>query len=70
MRQTLSDRYSEVAEVIEGEICVYCGGGADYQNTVLILAANNKPPVSVHRRCYIQWSFQLSQSDAADDYSI
>jgi hypothetical protein len=70
MRQALSDQYSEIAEVIEGEVCAHCGGGADYKNTVLILAANNRPPVSVHRRCYIHWSFKLSLSDAADDYSI
>ena len=70
MRQTLSDRYSEVAEVIEGEICVHCGGSADYKNTILIFAANSKPTVAVHRRCYIHWSFQLAQAGASDDYSI
>ena len=70
MRQALSDRYSEIAEVIEGEVCVYCGGSADYKNTILIFAANNRPAVSVHRRCYIHWPFQLAQSGAADDYSI
>jgi hypothetical protein len=70
MRQAISDQYSEIAEAIEGEICVHCGGGADRENTILIFAANNRPTVSVHRRCYIHWSFQLAQQGEAEDYSI
>ncbi len=62
-----SNRYSEISEAPDGARCDYCGGASNSENVLLMFSALSRPAVSVHRRCYIHWAFQQSESSADAD---